>query len=478
MNTNEFDKLIREKLSDYQSQVDTDEVWAGVQAKMDSDRTRGGAYWWFSGLLILAAVVGAGWYAFSERETAMPLNTYTPRSMQDEPVLAEAEDAETDFNQIPSERSNYQTDNTRENPPQPEQVSPDSETKNASPARSAIMDSSNKDFASVALEADEIKKSPVSGERSLDEGERLPNEPAITFTENVGMADKGPGMQTEITSGDLDLSMDLISTIPASQILRNTTPEIIENPERNDFYPNKNRKPTLTLLADGGIGAISKQIEPGAPRWHSFTEERLRTESPLEFASAQLRLMLEFPGDWYVTSGVSFTQVNERFSLNRTIREEEIVTYVSEIHVDEAGDSTLVYSSGLVSTEHHQDIKHMNRYTFIDIPVTAGYNRHFGRWSVGIEGGIMLNLSLRSTGSMLDSEGVVVRIENTDMFHSRLGLSYTAGARFGYQLTTRTSLYIQPGLRHIPGSVTEKGIQRQTYTLYGINAGVAYRLGE
>ncbi|MCA1761593.1 MAG: hypothetical protein LC664_01140 [Flavobacteriales bacterium] len=471
MNTREFDKHFREKLGEYNSPVDTDAIWAGVQSRMDSDRSRAGFYWWFGSLLMLFILIGSAWYAVTDAGNSNALKTYTPRYSEVSLPLSELNSREENSAEEIGDNQNTHSNFGHQEEFPTNKARGDGEVGKAHQGNSSfdeetVSDSRNSEDVQLAGSSSELFTRNEITSKEYGAGNFKDSQAAQGgFDDGVAVIDEIP------------ISGDLMTPIPASQFdWESRAVDLLENPE-NDLYPSDNsNRPEISLLVDGGAGFVGRQIESADPGWNAFTRQRLRTETPLEFANAQFRVSLELQNNWYFTAGASFTRINERFELDRITHEEELVTYVSDIHIGESGDSTLIYSTGLVSTEHHEQVNHINRYTFIDIPVTAGYNYDLGRWSLALEAGVLFNVRLRSTGSMLDSEGVVVRIENTNMFHSRLGLSYTGSVRIGYQSGTRTMLYIQPGVRYMPGSLTERGIQKQTYALYGINAGISYRL--
>jgi hypothetical protein len=478
MNTHEFDNHIREKLGAYQSPVDTKAVWSGVQSKMSSGNSRGGALWWIVGGITLIVAIGTALYNLPERafSPADAQNLTTTESLlstagSTEGLESKAIEHERNETIFASTALEYQptassaTGSLAASADEPDRqgeqtvmgVSNSEEplVENKRGSLIAQVDHSNGAIRGLLVETQSSSRKGIYTGRtdgaSLDPSVRVPLKTNALSTQYMEMR-----------------PAELIAVSPAVFQLR-TDPE-------GYFIPAGKRRPTLMLLADGGIGAAGRQLEAGAPLWVDFTEQRERNEAPLEFVAAQLRLSLQFSSGWFLTSGLSFTQVHERFSINRIRTEEEWVNYISEIFIDEAGDSIFTYSTALSTTTYTERINHINRYSLVDIPVAAGYGRDFGPWNLGFEAGILLNLGLTSRGTMLNNEDVVLDIEDSNMFRAQIGLSYSAGLRIGYHLSSQTMVYLQPGLRYIPGSFTDSAIQRQTYTLYGVQAGVAFKL--
>ncbi|MEM6967219.1 MAG: hypothetical protein AAF573_20825, partial [Bacteroidota bacterium] len=119
-----------------------------------------------------------------------------------------------------------------------------------------------------------------------------------------------------------------------------------------------------------------------------------------------------------------------------------------------------------------------NTYSLLDIPILVGYETYIGdKWKIGIEGGVLANLSLQTEGTIPDMELNDINLEdNQDQyFKSNVGLSYQVGLSVSRRFWENVELSIAPTVRWLPTdfSVSQNPIG-QKYTMFGMHAGIRY----
>lgn len=176
----------------------------------------------------------------------------------------------------------------------------------------------------------------------------------------------------------------------------------------------------------------------------------------------------------YFQSGIYYSRQSERMNLEYNYTKLDTVQGIISITQSPMGDTLTVIYGDIVREINVQGQSMVHHYfqTF-DIPLAIGYERAIGDkdFNFGIEGGIMLNLSLISSGRVLTSDREFTDVNELNAFRSSLGVSYYAGANVSKVVGTGR-LYLAARLRHIPTSFTDPNFNiKQSYQHIGLHLG-------
>ena len=111
------------------------------------------------------------------------------------------------------------------------------------------------------------------------------------------------------------------------------------------------------------------------------------------------------------------------------------------------------------------------------MPISLGYQKRFGLWSLGLRTGVVYNLSLNSKGRILENPYTVANIGDRDEspFVERSSLSYEGGISAYYRLTRHIEVGLEAYHRYAPNSITKDTYQlQQKYSWTGLNASINY----
>ncbi|TVR38249.1 MAG: hypothetical protein EA392_10685 [Cryomorphaceae bacterium] len=485
----DFEQHLRNQLSQYESPVDTGAVWAGVQQKMASGVKGGFALSWYMGaLLVLLIAGGIGWglHAAQNHATALyePRNTEAlawlnvddfeaessiatlPGELENE-LIASAEHTHASAQPASTriETTNHHTDHAE---PQPEKrlntlpYTPGDDAETVGGSKPMINPES------------EYATGRATKQTSAESGEAKTSD----LSSKASSAPSAPSAPTQTSA------YSRLNTMPTRWAtafgLSTREPSLMGGPwEMPEWeHPDKEPEPTGKWMLRGGIGAglPVRQLSAQESAMESYTERRNQTETPLDFMSAHLMVGMRLSGGWYAMTGLNITQITESFHLRMRTEESTTVPVISEIFINANGDSLLTYQDAEATIVRETEMNHYNRYTLIDVPLFVGHEWQRGRWFVALEGGVMFNLSLRASGSVLAYDEVPVRLENSGMIRSRVNFSYAAQLRLGYQWSPRWRAEIAASYRAIPGSMLSDDAQKQNYHLPGLQLGLRYQI--
>lgn len=464
-----IENKIRKALSGHRSEVDADEIWAAIEPKVDvinRRKSRRGFFLWFwlAGLVL----AGSALTYFYQNETAV-----AEKILPETPVAVSKNETYNRAVELPV------------------QVFQQEANKNTTAEFSGENDAPSAVVQSSGIAA---RTQPFFNEKTQSLPLQNQSQTAVTFESNLknaGQSDfrnlndfRNPDLNTlaEPTAGQIiqtsglnelpELPISLLTLTPAKLPDLKTLPLAASLDEAPIMRRNTFR---FSAGVQGSISFVERQLNADSTQLELF-DLRKRSERTLEAIQAGLRLTVRHSSGLGLTSGVNYTQINERFRYNTSVTTVD-TTYGIQYYIITINNDTVPYY-GDVPLERTTTYKkeYYNKYRMVEIPVLADY-RYEGRdFSVGVQAGVFANLSLTTSGRFLAAKDAFEDLSDTDIFKSNVGLSYYFGLSAGYLINENIELTISPFMRHFPESFTESsyGIS-QRYNLYGVNVGALYR---
>lgn len=524
MNDSNFDQHFRDRLSNHTTPVDTEAIWNGIQVGSPAHATEKSPVWkWFWPVLLLLLLVGlgTGWWlmhpvpskvqkvaVFDESTTVASGESSSGKAQypHNEAVDTGSESVGNVNGDISAEMLNNaavaNVEESKDNSPKtasshridwPEEkslgtaqlVAEKSATKN--PVEIQVV---SKEEESTAPSFSVIEKMEDQRTQRPNEGTKVAEVPGLDNSQN-DLEDMSE-IQMPLTTKEAIDNIIVGSGQEIDHVDENSAKTTSET--QNDSLSATNVEMTAVVneieptdkselarsffvRADLGGGLINKKLQSLHSDWDLHTTNRSNTEKPLEHMGGQLLFGYRLPIGVYAATGISFTQITERFHVNRDYSETEILeNQVAEIHVGIDGDTTFVLTTAQVEHHFHQEVLNYNRYTMIDLPLILGYEWNRSKWHLAIEGGVQFNLSLRTHGHMVAPTDEIVELEASGMFRANLSVNYLANFRVGYALSPRCQLFLSPGIRIVSASMLQHDVQRQSYNLYGLQIGTRFWL--
>lgn len=232
------------------------------------------------------------------------------------------------------------------------------------------------------------------------------------------------------------------------------------------------------LIPEVGMFLPIKSLEKGIGESNSVFDLRKNNEKTLEGINAGLYMQLsreKLP--IYLKAGLSWSQFTERMELSYAYTRRDTTQGIISITYSQTGDTITTIIGDIITdrklsgnkTRHHS-------ITLWDLPIAIGYEKSFGRWYAGIEGGAIINLSMKSEGNILSSDTSFVAVNvPQDQFRSSLGLSYFGGVQVGREFLKAGRLYLAVRGRYIPNSFnSDINLINQRYQFLGVNLGYVW----
>ncbi|MEN0046608.1 MAG: hypothetical protein AAF806_06100 [Bacteroidota bacterium] len=191
------------------------------------------------------------------------------------------------------------------------------------------------------------------------------------------------------------------------------------------------------------------EFSGGVNNWQSnyneaITEQNTRAASETELWGFQLaaHVKYHFKPNVYVSSGLTFQQLNHRFNYEKTNKEQvEARDALVEIAINSiSGDSTFVRKDVLVEVEEKRTVQHHNRHQILTLPVRVGYEWKYNRIALSGSLGSVFSIQSFSKGKTLVGSEVKTYDRDDSIYKKRFGLGLSANIQLNYALTP--NLYV------------------------------------
>lgn len=234
----------------------------------------------------------------------------------------------------------------------------------------------------------------------------------------------------------------------------------------------------IELIPEIGYFRPLKTLENTTGEQNNVFDLRNKNEKTLEGIQAALYLQLrKQKSPFYLKAGLSYARLSEKMQLDYSYTKLDTSRGIISVTVSQTGD-TVTTIIGDIVTESKLSGKKVAHHSFslYDIPVAIGYEKKMGMWSFGIEGGVMLNLSMQASGSTLVSDTSFVSVDTSpNQYRTNVGLSYFGGLNIGRDFHRIGRIYLSARARFIPNTFTADAQRfRQSYNFVGFHLGYVY----
>jgi len=178
-------------------------------------------------------------------------------------------------------------------------------------------------------------------------------------------------------------------------------------------------------------------------------------------------------------TGLQYSQINENF-IYRSENEIKTTTVVTIRNIILANGSTVTISD--TSTLQQIGFKNntvKNSFRSLDIPVLIGYQFGNDDLRIGINAGLIFNLSSSFKGVLLDSSlsPKPFSKESNSAYKSNIGMGIYTGISIAKRLTYNTSIFAEPYFRYnLSNSTSPLSTFNERFSIGGLSIGVRLNL--
>jgi hypothetical protein len=157
-----------------------------------------------------------------------------------------------------------------------------------------------------------------------------------------------------------------------------------------------------------------------------------------------------------LSAGLSFTQLGEKFDYFDPNAQQTILNLIPVDTIfgpPPANNITIIWDTLSIEYIGERTVVQHNKYRFLDIPLTVGYEIESEKFILNINAGVMINLLFTQRGKILSPDEDVVYLqdgmENSyDAYRTNAGFSLIGSLGMAYKLEPDIHLLLEPHVRY------------------------------
>lgn len=195
--------------------------------------------------------------------------------------------------------------------------------------------------------------------------------------------------------------------------------------------------------------------------------------------SAGIRLVKPLNDHFLLKTGIQYSQINQKF-VYRNENEIKVTTVITaRTIIRSPGDTVLVSDTSVLQTIGYSVRNVKNRYRSIDIPLTLGYEFGNDDLRVGINAGVIFNVSSWYQGEMLDTayQPVSISKASNSLFKTNIGMGLYSSLSIQKRISENTHLFFEPYFRYnLKNMTNDVSPYTQRFQVGGLAIGLRFNL--
>ncbi len=323
------------------------------------------------------------------------------------------------------------------------------------------------------------KLSPTYFENAASEVNPIINSkqaPAYLSVKEESMNDGKDNTSIAITASNSMAQSILLSLPTIAGILKKENIEIFHPYSKDVKCPTFTKKSPYRFSIIPEIGyfmpiksILSNTIEPS-----EVFNLRSKNEQSLEGLQAALYLQMQKnTSPFYLRAGINYAQMTERMKLDYTFVQRDTSIGIISITKSPSGDTiTTIYGEIVKETQRQGTKIGHHKFQLFDIPISVGFEKPFNGFNLGVEIGLSFNVSMSSTGKLLETSNTFKNISSNAPYKSNLGLNYFSSIFISKEIFENQSIYAALRARFIPNQFSESGASiSEKYSFVGVHLG-------
>lgn len=488
----EFEKIAREKLSGYELSVDTDALWANVNAQVHPEKTKRRGAWW---LFFLGLLVGVGLFSlFFINNNNNTENTATiaasvvaeeanSSSNKQKTNIANATQMPvTETEQLNSAVSNATTNETINNT-QFSTIKEATTIKSKSVAVTTTSNTHSQQTQSAQQGNNSI--TPPTFENTIDQDQNSTDQSSIInvtahkpvansiVKQTLRAVDQLPTLSPGLLYSEASLAPDFLTDYKVLPL--KSEQKIIKRGRRPGAF-FRNLRFGLGLY--GGISQSNTDLEAKNESAREFLLARTNSEKQLETLHLGFNAIVQSEQNFFLRTGVEYTRIGSLFSRASQTTELDSVPGIIEIRINSVtGLADTIRGNVLVTKTVDYTKKSYNYFHLVDVPVIIGYNFGNDPWRIGVEAGIYANIMVSNKGDIPLNDGTDfydIGEDENDWFRTNIGISPYAGINAAYNVSENIQIHVTPSFRFNSLFSTDANPLKEQHGNLGVRAGVRY----
>lgn len=195
--------------------------------------------------------------------------------------------------------------------------------------------------------------------------------------------------------------------------------------------------------------------------------------------TAGFRLVKPLNKNLLLKTGFQYSQMNQKFSYRNENEIKTTTVITTRSIIRSPGDTIIVTDTSTLQQVGYSVKTIHNRFRSIDIPLTLGYQFGNDDLSIGINAGVIFNLSAWYQGEILDTSLASVSMNkvSNDIYKSKLGMGLYSSISVLKRINENTQLFFEPYFRYNLSDMTNgQSPYNQRFHVGGLAVGLRFSL--
>lgn len=195
--------------------------------------------------------------------------------------------------------------------------------------------------------------------------------------------------------------------------------------------------------------------------------------------TAGFRLVKPLNKNLLLKTGFQYSQMNQKFSYRNENEIKTTTVITTRSIIRSPGDTIFVTDTSTLQQVGYSVKTIHNRYRSIDIPLTLGYQFGNDDLSIGINAGVIFNLSSWYQGEILDTSLASVPMSkvSNEIYKSKLGMGLYSSISVLKRINENTHLFFEPYFRYNLSDMTNGASPyNQRFHVGGLAVGLRFSL--
>ncbi len=210
-----------------------------------------------------------------------------------------------------------------------------------------------------------------------------------------------------------------------------------------------------------------------------YLDKKDSTESMQIGYSAGFRIVKPLNNNWLLKTGLQYSQINQKFSYRNENEIKTTTVITTRSIVRSPGDTVIVTDTSTLRQIGYSVKTIRNHYRSIDIPLTLGYQFGNEDLTIGINAGVVFNITSWYQGELLDTSLTSVpmsKISNS-YYRSNIGMGLYSSISVLKRINENTHLFFEPYFRYNLSNMTNTASPyNQRFQVGGLAIGLRFDL--
>jgi hypothetical protein len=210
-----------------------------------------------------------------------------------------------------------------------------------------------------------------------------------------------------------------------------------------------------------------------------YLDKKDSTEQMQIGYSAGFRIVKPLNNNWLLKTGLQYSQINQKFSYRNENEIKTTTVITTRSIIRSPGDTIIVTDTSSLQQIGYSVKTIRNHYRSIDIPLTLGYQFGNEDLTIGINAGVVFNISSWYQGELLDTSLASVpmsKISNA-YYRSNIGMGLYSSISVLKRISENTHLFFEPYFRYNLSNMTNTASPyNQRFQVGGLAIGLRFDL--